>query len=198
MATDAFPANTLDAFAAASHQKALAATAAGKFGPEIARERGGTYDVEDLACGMVKLENGGTIFVEASWHSHVERERIYTQLVGTKGGAELDPLRIYTDVNGNSADIQLQHPNVSGHEMEVVHFVECIRENKTPIATGEQRQQRVIVVEVGIGMIREADVAAHRHAHQPAAEQIFERRPNNLLAIVEIFRPDKPDDSIDK
>ena len=108
-----------------------------KFGPEMARQQGATYDVEDLAVGMVKLENGATVVVDASWHSHVERERIYTQLVGTKGGAEFDPLRIYTDVNGNSADIQLQHPNLSGHEMEIIHFVECIREGKTPIATGE-------------------------------------------------------------
>ncbi len=107
-----------------------------KFGPEKAKQQGGTYDVEDLATGMVKLENGATIFVEASWESYVEREKIYTQLMGTKGGAELDPLRVYTDMNGNFADVHLQHPHVSGHEMEVIHFVECIRENKTPIATG--------------------------------------------------------------
>ena len=107
------------------------------FGPKFAKDCGGTYDVEDLATGIVKLENGATIFVEASWHSHVEREQNYTTLMGTKGGAELEPLRIFTDVNGNSADIQLEHPNVSGHEMEIVHFVECIRENKTPLAIGE-------------------------------------------------------------
>ena len=108
-----------------------------KFGPEMAREQGKVYDVEDLATAMVKLENGATVILEASWHSHVGRESIYTQLVGTKGGAEFDPLRIYTDINGQSADIQLQHPKQSGHEMEMIHFVECIRENKTPIATGE-------------------------------------------------------------
>ena len=107
------------------------------FGPKMAEEQSGTYDVEDLAAGMVKLENGATVFVEASWQSHVAGEGIYTQLIGTKGGAEFGPLRIYTDVNGNHADIQLHHPNVSGHEMEIVHFVDCIRENKTPIATGE-------------------------------------------------------------
>lgn len=108
-----------------------------KFGPEIAKKNGGTYDVEDLATGMVKLENGATVFVEASWASHVERERIYTQLIGTKGGAEVDPLRIYTDINGSTANVDLTYPNVSGHEMEIVHFVECVREGKTPIATGE-------------------------------------------------------------
>lgn len=108
-----------------------------KFGPQRAKENGGTYDVEDLAAGMIRLENGATIFVEASWESYVERERIYTQLMGTKGGAEFDPLRIYTDINGNIADVQLQYPNVSGHEMEIMHFVECIREGKTPITIGE-------------------------------------------------------------
>lgn len=108
-----------------------------KFGPELAKQHNKIYDVEDLAAAMVKLENGATVMLEASWHSHVEHEKIYTQLIGTKGGAEFDPLRIYTDVNGQSADIRLQHPNQSGHEMEIVHFIECIRENKTPIATGE-------------------------------------------------------------
>ena len=108
-----------------------------KFGPELAKQQGGVYDVEDLAATMIKLETGATVMLEASWHSHVERERIYSQLVGSKGGAELDPLRIYTDVNGNNADIQLQYPNVAGHEAEIAHFVECIREKKTPIAIGE-------------------------------------------------------------
>ena len=108
-----------------------------KFGPEVGRAKGFVYDVEDLATGMIKLENGATVMLDASWHSHVQREVIYSQLVGTKGGAEIEPLRIYTDVNGNDADLTLQHPNVSGHEMEIFHFVECIRENKTPIAVGE-------------------------------------------------------------
>ncbi len=34
--------------------------------------------------------------------------------------------------------MHLRYTEVSGHEMEVVHFVECIRENKAPMATGEQ------------------------------------------------------------
>lgn len=108
-----------------------------KFGPDMAKAEGKVYDVEDLAAAMVKLDNGATVMLEASWHSHVESERIYTQLVGTKGGAEFDPLRIYTDVNGQNADIALQYPNQAGHEMEIVHFIECIKENKTPLAVGE-------------------------------------------------------------
>lgn len=108
-----------------------------KFGPEMFAAKGRVYDVEDLAAGMVKLENGATVMLEASWHSHVQTERFSSQLIGTRGGAEIEPLRIYTDVNDNNADTVLQHPNVSGHEMEIVHFVECLRDNKPPLATGE-------------------------------------------------------------
>ena len=108
-----------------------------KFGPERAKKQGGTYDVEDLATGIVRLENGATVFVEASWESYVGAEKIYTQLMGTKGGAELDPLRMYVDVNDRPADITLTHPNVNGHENEIVHFCECIREGKEPMAKGE-------------------------------------------------------------
>ncbi|MFQ3550001.1 MAG: Gfo/Idh/MocA family oxidoreductase [Armatimonadota bacterium] len=108
----------------------------GIFGPSKAAAVGKVYDVEDLACSMVKLENGATIFLETSWESHVPCEKLYNQLIGTKGGAEFDPLRIYTDIDGNDANIELKHPNISGHEGEIFHFVECVKENKTPIATG--------------------------------------------------------------
>lgn len=112
-------------------------TAYAKFGPERAKAEGGTYDVEDLATGLVKLENGATVFLEASWESYVEREVIYTKLMGTKGGAEFDPLRIYTDMNGSSVDVTPQFRAVSGHEMEIKHFVECLKEGKEPLSTGE-------------------------------------------------------------
>jgi predicted dehydrogenase len=108
-----------------------------ELGPKRAAELGKPYNVEDLASAIVKLENGATIFLEASWESHIGKGGQHTQFFGTKGGAEMDPLRIYTDIEGSPADIHLQYPEVSGHEMEIVHFVECIRENKTPISTGE-------------------------------------------------------------
>lgn len=103
-------------------------TAYAKFGPEY---------VEDLAVAMIKLDTGATVVLEASWESYVGREEIYTKLMGTKGGAELDPLRIFTDINGAPADITPHFTPVSGHEMEIIHFVDCICEGKQPLATGE-------------------------------------------------------------
>lgn len=97
----------------------------------------GTYDVEDLATGFVKFANGATVFVEASWASNVETERIYTSLMGTKGGADLGPLRVYTEKDGVQVDIVPQCPNINGHNAEVLHFLDCIVNGKQPLATGE-------------------------------------------------------------
>ncbi len=45
------------------------------------------FDVEDLACGMVKFRNGATLIVEASWAGNTdEPEHMVTKLYGTKGG----------------------------------------------------------------------------------------------------------------
>ena len=51
-----------------------------------------TYEVEDSAFGFVKMENGATIFLEASWALNISDPReAATTLCGTEGGAELIP-----------------------------------------------------------------------------------------------------------
>lgn len=95
-------------------------------------------DVEDLAAGMVKFDNGATLMIEASWASHVKRERIYSTLLGSEGGADLEPLAIYKDIHGTPVDITPTFPNISGHEAELKHFVECIVSGKKPISNAEQ------------------------------------------------------------
>jgi predicted dehydrogenase len=108
-----------------------------KFGPQAAKEQGGTYDVEDLAAGLIKLDNGATLFLEASWASHIAQDVIYTNLVGTAGGADLDPLRIYKKIHGVTTDLKPQFHPADGHQMAVKHFVDCLREGKQPMATGQ-------------------------------------------------------------
>lgn len=49
-----------------------------------------TYEVEDSAFGYIKMENGATIFLEASWALNVlESKEASTTLCGTKAGAEI-------------------------------------------------------------------------------------------------------------
>ncbi|WP_412990386.1 Gfo/Idh/MocA family protein [Pediococcus siamensis] len=61
------------------------ATEGNMFGPWDPK----TYEVEDSAFGFVKMENGATIFLEASWALNVRESReAATTLCGTKAGAE--------------------------------------------------------------------------------------------------------------
>lgn len=48
-----------------------------------------TYEVEDSAFGLIKMQNGATIFLESSWALNVRQSReAATTLCGTKAGAE--------------------------------------------------------------------------------------------------------------
>lgn len=48
------------------------------------------YEVEDSAFGYIKMKNGATIFLEASWALNVlESKEASTTLCGTKAGAEI-------------------------------------------------------------------------------------------------------------
>lgn len=49
-----------------------------------------TFEVEDSAMGMVKMEDGSTIYIEASWAINLlESKEASTTLCGTKAGAEI-------------------------------------------------------------------------------------------------------------
>ncbi|MBC7958274.1 MAG: Gfo/Idh/MocA family oxidoreductase [Vallitaleaceae bacterium] len=49
-----------------------------------------TFEVEDSAMGMIKMENGATIYIEASWAINLrESKEAATTLCGTKSGAEI-------------------------------------------------------------------------------------------------------------
>ena len=60
----------------------------------------------------------------------------------------------------------------------------------------QQRQQGVHVVLIGFGMVGVADVTAHRHAEQLAAEVIFKTGTDDLLAVVQVFGADKTDHGV--
>ena len=70
--------------------------------------------------------------------------------------------------------------------------------DKRTASRAKQGQKGVHVVLIGLRMVGITDVAAHRQAEQLAAAMVLQAGPDNLLAIVEIFRADKPDDGVDQ
>ncbi|MDR1706547.1 MAG: Gfo/Idh/MocA family oxidoreductase [Prevotella sp.] len=64
----------------------LQATEGNVFGPWDP----GTFEVEDSAFGMIKMKNGATIILEASWALNIlDSKEEATTLCGTKAGAEI-------------------------------------------------------------------------------------------------------------
>ena len=94
------------------------------------------FNTEDAAAGIVHFENGACLLFETSWAMNC-RDQSYTQVCGTKGGAELEPLRIYTEEEDHLVDKQPVTINVDRYEYEIRHFLECVRTGRKPTSSLE-------------------------------------------------------------
>ena len=60
-----------------------------------------------------------------------------------------------------------------------------------------QKDHQVIhIILICFGVVGVTGITAHRHAEQFGAEMIFQRGPDDLLAVIKIFRADKAHDRI--
>ena len=92
------------------------------------------FDTEDSAVGMVRFENGAVLLFETSWAMNC-REQQYTQICGTKGGAELEPLRVYTEENDYLTDKTFTTSGINRFEYDIRHFTACTKTGDTPISS---------------------------------------------------------------
>lgn len=113
---------------------------------EIADREGKQYDVEDLAAGCIKFENGAMLMVEASWASNQQKsERMETMLYGTKGGLSQHNVgegyqfeaELYLESEGCQFDMKLHSPGPKVLS-SMHHFIDSITNDKPHSATGEE------------------------------------------------------------
>jgi predicted dehydrogenase len=116
------------------------------------------FDVEDLAVGFVRFENGAVLSLETSWGTHTKpgRDDYFVTLYGKEGGSELyvgnytdrDTVSFYSEEAGFPSQLR---PNpvmrAGGHELAVAHFVESLVEGRAPEATGAQGTALVRLIE---------------------------------------------------
>ena len=100
---------------------------------------GGTFDVEDLAMGMVRFDNGAVLQIEFSWASNIEEEKNFVELRGEKSGVSLGggPLKLYTEIEGVICEIvpRLGKGEWGGHALHLRHFVDVLQGRAEPINT---------------------------------------------------------------
>lgn len=114
------------------------------------------YDVEDLATAFLRLGDGGTLLLEASWATHSNYgDDFGIILYGTEGGAEIkvknyswhDTLRIYTDVHGVPSEIAPMTGPGEDHLGVIRQFVQVIRSGDWANYVGTEGQLRAHVID---------------------------------------------------
>lgn len=115
-----------------------------------------TFEVEDSAFGFIKMKNGATIYLEASWALNVaESKEAATTIAGTKAGAHINAgmsyktneLVVNKAKNGllfeeslsSSGNIAFFEGGSSDPEiLEVKQWIDAIIENKEPLVKPQQ------------------------------------------------------------
>ncbi|QHW32819.1 Gfo/Idh/MocA family oxidoreductase [Paenibacillus rhizovicinus] len=108
----------------------------------------GTFDVEDMAIGFVRFDNGASLQFEFSWASNVEAEQKFVEWRGTEGGFALvnDKMKMFSEEGGVQLD---QQPVFNGkqtaqHTANILHFIECVL----------GREEAIYVPSQGVDMIK--------------------------------------------
>ncbi|MBR5060268.1 MAG: Gfo/Idh/MocA family oxidoreductase [Clostridia bacterium] len=89
------------------------------------------YDVEDLACGLIRFDNGSMIAIDAAFSLNQRSDRGDMEFFGTKGGARItDRVELFSQQSGYMTNTELCFPtsfDFNGSFLaEIKHFVDCI------------------------------------------------------------------------
>ena len=93
---------------------------------------GGIFDVEDLAMGFIRFDNGACLQIEFSWASNIKEEDNFVELRGTKSGAKISMqkgLEIFSESYGQLTDIAPRVDDLKGipqHEANLRHFLDVL------------------------------------------------------------------------
>ena len=100
----------------------------------------GTFDVEDLAMGMIRFDNGAMLQIEFSWASNIKQENRFVELRGSKAGLTWkdEELELYTEDLGKLVDIAPRFKSVSGHGMNLKHFIDVLEKGVEPCFKPQQ------------------------------------------------------------
>ncbi len=108
----------------------------------------GTFDVEDLAMGFIRFENGACLQIEFSWASNVDKECNFVELRGDKAGFSWRDgnIEIYTEKQGYPVDVKpYTSGGLGGHEKNLIHFADVLQNHVEPVF---QLQQGVDMIRI--------------------------------------------------
>ncbi len=112
----------------------------------------GSYDVDDTGIVMISWNNGATSLIESGWwQPHMDGPEAATRIYGTKGYASLFPTKLKLALGPANGEFiphieqRQEHCDQSIYDAQMAHFIECLREQKTP-SPGVQEGQVVMQI----------------------------------------------------
>ncbi len=126
--------------------------------PEVKEVTANTYshqtkDVEDSAVVYLKMKNGSTLTIEASWSFESNYHFLYCDCFGTAGSGSLNPFRILKRVHDNLVNVAPvstdtpQQLHRKSYENELKHWIGALRGLHPIISTGDEALHRMKVVD---------------------------------------------------
>lgn len=99
-------------------------------------------NVEDLATGMIRFDNGAVLQIEASFSLNLKQDKGEIELFGTKAGAKLNPeLELYAEENGYMTNVTLTTSTALSFEglfqNEINHYIDAVKNGTECIAPAE-------------------------------------------------------------
>lgn len=113
----------------------------------------GTFDVEDLAMGFIRFDNGACMQIEFSWASNIPEEKLFFELRGTKSGATWDSvsnkLGFFGEQYGTTTDYWPNAGNraSSDHGANLRHFADVLLKGVQPMFVPQQGVNMVKILE---------------------------------------------------
>ncbi len=101
-------------------------------------QAGGTFDVEDLAMGFIKFDNGACLQIEFSWASNIEEYDInFVELRGSKAGIKWQQsgttCKVLSEAYGKLIDVDMTEEGyMTGHEGNLRHFLDVVLNGAKP------------------------------------------------------------------
>lgn len=112
-----------------------------------------TKGVEDSSITFMKMKNGSTLTIEASWSFESNQDFFYCDCFGTDGSGSLNPFRILKRMHGslvNVAPASHETPQTlyrKSYENELKHWIGSLRGLHPVLSTGEESLHRMKIVD---------------------------------------------------
>ncbi len=109
----------------------------------------GIFDVEDLAMGFIRFDNGACLQIEFSWASNIKEETNFVELRGSKAGFtwKNSKAEVFTEKDGEMVNKRVRTPMApQGHPLNLLNFVEVVMDGKEPVYKPQQGQDMIKIL----------------------------------------------------